>query len=270
MFGSQGTLRRDFPSGFADGMFPRYSEYEKLETINDNPPRLRDQQGHPSKRTQSPIVTGTSVLAIKYKDGVMMAADTLGSYGSLARYMSLERIRAAGDSTIIGASGEYSDFQYIMTLLDDLIIRDGSTDDGSSLKPNEIHSYLTRVLYNRRNKFDPLWNQLVIAGFRDGKSFLGACDLLGTSYEEDLIATGYGAYIAMPLMRKAYKPDLNPEEAQKILEDCMRALFYRDARTINKIQIAKITSEGSAISVPYALRTDWTIGEISSPSGFKI
>ena len=29
-----------------------------------------------------PYVTGTSVLAITYKDGVMLAADTLGSYGS--------------------------------------------------------------------------------------------------------------------------------------------------------------------------------------------
>lgn len=27
---------------------------------------------------RQPIVTGTSVLAIKYKDGVLMAADTLG------------------------------------------------------------------------------------------------------------------------------------------------------------------------------------------------
>ena len=32
----------------------------------------------PSTRTQQPIVTGTGVLAIKFKDGVMVAADTLG------------------------------------------------------------------------------------------------------------------------------------------------------------------------------------------------
>ena len=32
----------------------------------------------PSTRTQQPIVTGTAVLGLKYKDGVMLAADTLG------------------------------------------------------------------------------------------------------------------------------------------------------------------------------------------------
>lgn len=32
----------------------------------------------PKVATQSPIVTGTSVIAIKFKDGVVMAADNLG------------------------------------------------------------------------------------------------------------------------------------------------------------------------------------------------
>ena len=29
---------------------------------------------------RQPIVTGTSVLALKFKDGIMMAADTLGAF----------------------------------------------------------------------------------------------------------------------------------------------------------------------------------------------
>lgn len=32
----------------------------------------------PKAHTQQPIVTGTSVLGIQFKDGVMLAADTLG------------------------------------------------------------------------------------------------------------------------------------------------------------------------------------------------
>jgi 20S proteasome subunit beta 7 len=47
---------------------------------------LRENQTHdqyyvraPIQHTQQPIVTGTSVLGIKYKDGVMLAADTLGT-----------------------------------------------------------------------------------------------------------------------------------------------------------------------------------------------
>jgi hypothetical protein len=75
----------------------------------------------PHKATTSPIVTGSSVLAIKYRDGVMMCADTLGSYGSMAKFTDLCRLRAVGQFTLLGASGEYSDFQYIMDLLDELV-----------------------------------------------------------------------------------------------------------------------------------------------------
>jgi hypothetical protein len=42
---------------------------------------------------QYPYVTGTSVLALKYKDGVLMACDTLASYGSTKRYKSVERMK---------------------------------------------------------------------------------------------------------------------------------------------------------------------------------
>ena len=75
------------------------------------------------------------------------------------------------------------------------------------------------------------------------------------------MATGYGAYIARPLLRNAYKPDLSEEEARKILEDSMRVLFYRDARTINKMQIATVTAEGITISPPYELETEWYSSE---------
>jgi len=90
-------------------------------------------------------------------------------------------------------------------------------------------------MYQRRNRGDPYWNSLVVAGHRDNKSFLGYVDLVGTCYEDDFVTTGYGSHIALPLIRKAYRPDLTLEEATKLITDCMRVLFYRDARASNKV-----------------------------------
>jgi len=42
------------------------------------------------------------------------------------------------------------------------------TDDNAKLSASEIHSYLTRVMYNKRNKMNPLWNTLLVAGVKDG------------------------------------------------------------------------------------------------------
>jgi len=223
----------------------------------------------PKKQTTDPYVTEASVLAIKYADGVMLAADTLASYGSLARFRDIQRLTPVGKFTIVAASGEYSDYQEITRLLDELITSDEIQDDGHRFTPKAIHRYMSQVMYNRRNKNDPFWNQLVVAGFRDGQSFLGLTDLHGTSYEDESIATGYGSHLAKPMLRKA-PTNLSYEGAKKLLETCLRVLFYRDARTINRVQIATITALGAQVSDPYELSTDWeTSGTIIYKDGVR-
>jgi 20S proteasome subunit beta 7 len=214
------------------------------------------------------MVTGASVLAIKYKDGIMMASDTLASYGSMARFRNIQRLHAIGTHTIVGMSGELSDAQTLLHDLEDLVKDDFIHDDGQKRSSKEIWNYLTRKLYNQRNKFDPFWNQLVVGGVSQEGPFLGYVDLHGSSYEDATLATGYGAHLARPIMRNRAQKRmadnnsslLTEEEAKQLLEDCMRVLFYRDARTINKIQLGKITAAGVEITPPYSLVTDWSAG----------
>lgn len=219
--------------------------------------RARAAPSDPHTRTQQPIVTGTTVLGIKYADGVMLAADTLASYGSLARYKNVQRIRKVNNNTLIGASGEISDFQKLMEMLETMNQEDANQDDGYTRTPSEYFNYLRAVMYQRRNKFNPLWNQLLLAGFSNQKPFLGYVDLIGTAYEEDFIATGYGAYLAIPLIRERWTADMSEGEARALLEDCLRVLYYRDCRASNRIQIAKATADGTLISEPYELTSDW-------------
>ena len=42
--------------------------------------------------SRNPMVTGTSVLGVKFTGGVVIAADMLGSYGSLARFRNVSRL----------------------------------------------------------------------------------------------------------------------------------------------------------------------------------
>ncbi|XP_020154911.1 uncharacterized protein [Aegilops tauschii subsp. strangulata] len=44
-----------------------------------------------TQRTLNPYVTSNSVIAMKYKDGVIMACETGASYGSTPRYKSLRQ-----------------------------------------------------------------------------------------------------------------------------------------------------------------------------------
>lgn len=94
--------------------------------------------------------------------------------------------------------------------------------------------------------------------------FLGYVDLLGTTYESDSIATGFGAYLAQPLLRNAVENkalDMTEEAAADLLERCLRVLYYRDARSLDKVQFAKVTADGVTVSAPTKISSDWSIGK---------
>jgi 20S proteasome subunit beta 7 len=152
----------------------------------------------------------------------------------------VQRLQPVGAYTVVGAGGDMSDFQYTQGVLDALTVDEFAAGDGHDLGPAEIHEYLAQVMYARRSKMDPLWNALLVGGVKAGKRFLAYVDLLGTTYSASTLATGYGNHIAIPLLRKAVEgreDTLTAPEAEKILEDCMRVLFYRDARSINKVLV---------------------------------
>ena len=61
-------------------------------------------------------------MAIKYKDGIMMAADTLASYGSLAQIRDMKRLAPVNQETCIGAGGDMSDWQAIQQILKGILV----------------------------------------------------------------------------------------------------------------------------------------------------
>lgn len=213
----------------------------------------------PAERTTYPLVTGGSVVGVTYNGGVLVATDCLASYGSLARFEGVSRMACVGNAndTILAAGGEYSDYQYLLKIIEAQAVREYAIDDGASMSPSALHHWLTRIMYQRRSKMDPLWNSVLIAGFRDGAPYLGSADLYGTMYEDKYIATGLGGHMALPLLRKDWKPDLTEAEARKLLTDCMRVLFYRDTRAGANFQVGKVDASGSTIDEPITVDTFW-------------
>lgn len=163
-------------------------------------------------------------------------------------------------------------------------IREKDFADGHNLRPEHVFEYMSRVMYNRRSKMDPLWNSLIIAGSSPPSSsiqtrettnspkpsegpFLAYVDLLGTTYTADLVATGMGSAMGVPLLRKATDDNawktLSKNDARKTLDECMKVLYYRDARSINKFSVATITSQGVEIEQNQSVQTEWEFSRYS-------
>lgn len=154
----------------------------------------------------------------------------------------MQRMTALGQKTLLGTSGDISDYQHICRLLRQYHVAETCYNDGHLMTPKQWYTALAAVLYKRRSENNPLWTSNVIAGVEpDGSVFLGCCDLLGTQFQADSIATGFGAHLAQPLLRKAVDEaatrgtPLTEAEAIAVVEKCMKVLYYRDARSLDKV-----------------------------------
>lgn len=216
------------------------------------------------RTTLQPVVMGTSVLAFQFNGGVIMAADMLGSYGSLARFRDCPRLLKVNNNTVLGAAGDYADFQFLSNTIQQHEIDEECLDDGFGFSPASLHCWLTRVLYNRRSQFNPLWNTYIVVGMEDEKPFLGYVDKVGMAYEAPSLACGFGAMVALPVIRETMEknPDLNQEQAVALIDRCMKLLYYRDARSLNKYQVAIVTKDGVEMRGPIKSETNWEIAHM--------
>lgn len=214
------------------------------------------------------ITTGTSVLGIAFEGGVIMAADTLVSYGSMAKFRDCERIMVVNDKTIVGATGDYADYQFLTSIIKQKQIDEIQWNDGLELYPAALHSWITRVAYNKRSKFEPLYCTWLVGGLQPNENndklepFLGFVDKLGTAFKSKAIVTGFGQHIATPLIRELSETmDRLPteEEARALVKKCMEVLYYRDARSLNRYMITVVKEAGVNVEGPVEFTADWQI-----------
>jgi 20S proteasome subunit beta 7 len=152
---------------------------------------------------------------------------------------------------VLGFGGDVSDMQYLDRLLQSVDVRERYASPGHSLNAQNIHTYIGKILYRRRSDFNPLWNTVLVGGLDDDdKPFLSLADLQGTTFSGPSLATGFGAHLAQPLLRRLLPDDeasvqhLSREDAVAAIKECLRVLFYRDARSTDRYSIAVITREG--------------------------
>jgi len=145
--------------------------------------------------------------------------------------------------------------QHLHRQLDALSTREAyslspSSPSTAHLHAGNLHAYLQKMLYKRRSEMNPLWNAILIAGL-DAKDepYLASVDLLGTTFTSPTLATGFGAHLAQPILRRRVPDEkaareVSREEAVELVKECMKVLFYRDARSMDEYSIAVVTKDG--------------------------
>ena len=205
----------------------------------------------PIKNSQSVVYSGSSVIGLKYNNGVIIASDTLMCYGgSLSLMHSRERIKVLNERTVIGYSGEFSDMQETSRILNELILEDQlETNRNGVMGPVELGHYLSSLHYYQRNRLDPYLNSAIVGGIDfNGDVVLMQVDPFGTFLTGNYFTTAFANYFACSLLRNEYPKnpnELTKEQAMNLIRKCFEVLFYRDSKAGDEIQYITLEKDGN-------------------------
>ena len=203
------------------------------------------------------VNVANTVIALKYKSGIMMITDTSCSYGSMKAHKEFQRLTTIGDHTLYACSGEMSDYQNLKKTLDEKYEEDVIENDGALfMGTKEYYNWVAAMQYQRRCRNNPQLITTVMAGFEGSQSFLGTVDSRGLKVEENFVATGFGNYFCQVLLTNHWRADMEEAEARALLQECLKVMFWRDKAGHDQFQVGTITPAGVKIGPVERLDTN--------------
>ena len=177
---------------------------------------------------------GTTVLALRYEGGVVMAGDRRATEGNLVAHRRIRKVFPADRYSAVSIAGT-AGLAIEMVRLFQVELEHYEKIEGVRLSLEGQATFLARLV---RGQLPMAFQGLVVvplfAGYdeREGRGRLYSYDAVGGRYEEiDFGSTGSGARLAKSYMRTVYRDDLGGEEATGIAVSALVAASQEDTAT---------------------------------------
>jgi proteasome beta subunit len=196
--------------------------------------RVRPSDALPSAAHDLTITHGTTVLGVRYADGVVMAGDRRATSGNLISHKTMEKVFPAdrfSGVAIAGAAGPAIE----MVKLFQLQLEHYEKVEGAVLslegKANQLSGM---VRSNLPAAMQGLAVVPLFAGFDllRGTGRLFQYDVTGGRYEEtDHVSSGSGSLHASTVVKLGFKPDLTRDEAIDLVVNALYRAAEEDSAT---------------------------------------
>lgn len=195
------------------------------------------------------VKSGTSIVGIVCKDGVVIAGDrrtTAG--GQIVMSKRSQKVIRINDYIVVAGAGVSSDIDlYQRVFTAELKLKELKTKVRPTVK--EAANFFGMMAYRniRTPSMIPSIVGTLMAGYNeDGSTELYTIEPAGGVYlVEDYDANfGSGFQFILGLLERQYKKDLTVKEGIELAKECIKAAIERDTASGNGIDVFAITREG--------------------------
>lgn len=180
------------------------------------------------------VPDGTTVLSLRYADGVIMAGDRRATAGNFIAHKRVQKVFAADEYSAVAISGTAGMALELIRLFQ-TELEHYEKVEGTRLSLEGKANYLARMVRNHLPlAFQGLAVVPLFCGYdeltRNGRLY--TFDVVGGRYEEqDYATTGSGGQEARAFLKGAYQDDLSIEDAIRIAVEALVAAAEEDAAT---------------------------------------
>jgi proteasome beta subunit len=177
---------------------------------------------------------GTTVLALRYSGGVVMAGDRRATEGHLVAHRRIRKVFPADNYSAVAIAGT-AGLAIDMVRLFQVELEHYEKIEGVRLSLEGKASFLARLV---RGQLPMAFQGLVVvpmfAGYDESEDAgrLFSFDVVGGRYEEiDFGSTGSGSRLAKSYLRTVYRDDLTSEEAADLAVRALVSASQEDTAT---------------------------------------
>jgi proteasome beta subunit len=184
------------------------------------------------------LKTGTTILGIVCKDGVVMAADRQTTAGnSIAYHKNSEKVRALNGYLVFAGCGSAAEVQKVGQIL------------AAELRLKELKSKARPTIKQAASllsNIQALESAFILGGF-DESGGAALYDILGghlSEIDDYTASAGSGMPYALGLMERQYKKGMSIQEGIELAKEAIKSSTQRDVFSGYGIDVFIITKEG--------------------------
>ena len=199
---------------------------------------------------ENTMKTGTTTLAIRCKDGIVLAADKRATAGNFIANKDVDKIFIIEDSMALTTAGTVSDVQLLLKLIKaELRLKRIRTYKKATV--SESANLLAGMVYSNIRKMSmiPGISHFLFAGTdQAGYHIFDIYPDGSLSEAKDFLASGSGSVFAYGVLETLYTENMTMEQTKQLAIKAVNAALQRDSASGNGIDIVEI-SGGKAKNV---------------------
>ena len=192
--------------------------------------------------------SGTSILGLVCKDGVIMAADRRATAGNMILSKSTDKAIKLNDYLVVSGTGTASDIDMLQKVITaELRLKELRTKSRPTVR--EAANLIANMAYRniRQPTMIPFIAGTLVAGYNeDGTAELYSIEPAGSVMKvEDYDANfSSGMPFILGLLERQYKKDLTIKEGVELALEALKSSTQRDSASGNGIDVFTITKDG--------------------------